>query len=69
MNLALGYVDDAFCLACLASNVGRTPEAMATYCYRYVSARDCFHDPWKKFDPNGCPKATEGNCHCCQEVA
>lgn len=55
MNLALGNVDDAYCLLCLANEYDQAPQQMAQTCWGYVSARDCFKDPWLKVDPSLCP--------------
>lgn len=64
MNLALGLVDDAFCLACLAREHQQSEQAMAEFCWGYVQARDCFKTPWLKFDATACPKQETSTCYC-----
>ncbi|MGE0199628.1 MAG: hypothetical protein AB7P76_01530 [Candidatus Melainabacteria bacterium] len=64
MNLALNYIDEEFCLACLAGRHDMTPAAMAEFAWEYVSGRDCFKDPWMQFDAAPCPLRPAGHCHC-----
>lgn len=64
MNLALGNVEDAFCLSCLAKEYEQSLEMMAKTCWGYVSARDCFKDPWLKIDNTACPQKTSNSCYC-----
>jgi hypothetical protein len=68
MNLAIGNVDEEYCLSVLATTYDRSPEAMAAFCFDYVKARDCFKDPWMKFDASGCPLIEGGQCHCQKEA-
>ncbi|MDH4380205.1 MAG: hypothetical protein QE263_09920 [Vampirovibrionales bacterium] len=68
MNLSLGLTEQGFCLACLSTEYGRTPEAMAAFCWDYVKARDCFLDPWQKVDASECPKLFSQSCFCQHSV-
>ncbi len=66
MNLALNYVDEQYCLACLAAEQGLSEAAMADFAREYVLARECFKTPWDHFAPRArqCPRLPEGTCHC-----
>ncbi len=64
MNLALGFVEDAFCLNCLAQTHNQTEEDMAAFCWDYVKTRDCFKAPWLKFNASVCPKISNKHCYC-----
>jgi len=64
MNLALDYVDEQFCLACLAAGQDMNETAMADFARDYIDSRECFKTPWEKFDATGCPKLATHSCHC-----
>ncbi len=64
MNLALGFTEDAYCLACLAKDHERSEAVMADFCWGYVQGRDCFKDPWLKFDAAACPRLKDHTCYC-----
>ncbi len=64
MNLALNYEEELFCLDCLAAEQDMSPEALADFAKSYVYSRDCFKNPWMKFDATPCPKRTDGLCFC-----
>jgi len=64
MNLALNYVDETFCLPCLSAELGKSESDLADFAWLYVQARDCFKDPWMKFDASACPKLEDKTCYC-----
>lgn len=66
MNLALDYVDELFCLSCLAAELDMTAPALADYARQYVQARECFKTPWDAFAPQAlqCPQLTLKQCYC-----
>lgn len=66
MNLALNYVDEMYCLACLAAEQGLGEAEMADFARDYVYARECFKTPWDHFAAQAarCPRLSTGNCHC-----
>ena len=64
MNLALNYVEEEYCLACLAAELGKTENAVADFAWSYVQARDCFKDPWLKFNAGACPRLETHTCYC-----
>lgn len=64
MNMALNYIDEEYCLACLSKELGKTEPELADFAWLYVQARDCFKDPWTKFDATACPRIETQNCYC-----
>lgn len=61
MNLALGYVEEQFCLNCLSSMHNQDIDSMFDFVYGYVQSRDCFKKEWIKMKtksecplPNSC---------------
>ncbi len=64
MNLALEFIDEEYCLACLSAEHDQTEAAMAEFAWDYVRQRDCFKTPWLQFDATGCPKLQEHTCFC-----
>lgn len=64
MNLALDYVEEQFCLDCLAAEQGMVPAELAAFAKDYVHARECFKTPWEKFNAAACPLIAQGQCHC-----
>ncbi|MBX2861048.1 MAG: hypothetical protein KTR14_07425 [Vampirovibrio sp.] len=64
MNLALDFVEDQYCLDCLAKEYEKSEKEMATFVWGYVSARECFLTPWNKFEPSSCPKLETNTCYC-----
>jgi hypothetical protein len=66
MNLALNYVDEMFCLMCLAAEQGLSEADMATFARDYVYGRECFKTPWDHFGPQArqCPRLTTETCFC-----
>jgi hypothetical protein len=66
MNLTLDYVDDLYCLDCLAKEQDLPPPEMAEFAKAYVHARECFKTPWDAFAPKAvqCPRIATGQCFC-----
>lgn len=64
MNLALDQIDEAYCINCLAKDNDLTVEKMADFAWGYIEQRDCFKDPWMKFDASACPLIEDNACHC-----
>jgi hypothetical protein len=64
MNLALDYVEDIYCLACLAAEQGTSEHELADFAKAYVHSRECFKTPWDKFDASRCPKLAQNQCYC-----
>jgi hypothetical protein len=66
MNLALNYVDEMYCLACLAAEQGLTEADIAQFAKDYVYARECFKTPWDHFagQAQNCPRLTTHTCFC-----
>lgn len=66
MNLALNYLEEGFCITCLAQDHEMTEPAMAEFVQEYVESRECFKTPWDKFAPQAlqCPRIPEKNCFC-----
>lgn len=64
INLALDFVDDAYCLACLAQKEDTEPEALFHWIGDYIQSRNCFKTPWDSFDPASCPRIQEKTCYC-----
>ncbi len=64
MNLALGYVDETLCLACLSAELSKPEPDVAHFAWAYVQARDCFKDPWLKFNASACPRLESHTCYC-----
>jgi len=56
MSLALGYVEEQFCLNCLSGMHSQNMESMFDFVYGYVQSRDCFKKEWVKMkDRSECP--------------
>lgn len=51
INLALGNVDEMFCLNCLGTESSRSPDEVLTGIKEYVLSRACFKKEWMKY-PN-----------------
>jgi hypothetical protein len=64
MNLALNYLDDEYCLACLAQEQQMDEPGMAAFVKEYVFSRECFQTPWENFDATGCPRLKTNTCYC-----
>jgi hypothetical protein len=64
MNLALDYVEDLYCLQCLANEQGMPQPELAEFAKDYVQSRECFKTPWDKFNASTCPKLPLGQCYC-----
>lgn len=66
MNLALNYVEELFCLACLAAEQEMPENALADFAREYVYARECFKTPWDQFAARArdCPRLSAGRCFC-----
>jgi hypothetical protein len=57
INLALGHVDDMYCLNCLGKNSEREPQEVLGGIKDYILSRACFKKEWVKY-PNAshCPE-------------
>ena len=56
INLALGFVDEQYCLNCLADLHDQTKESLFDFIYGYIQSRDCFKKEWVKMkDKSECP--------------
>lgn len=66
MNLALDYVESAYCLDCLARMHEMNPAELANFAQAYVHARECFKTPWDNEAAHAaqCPRLPESQCHC-----
>ena len=64
MNLALNYVEDLYCLACLAEEQGMSQPELAEFAKEYVHSRECFNTPWDAFNAKPCPRLPLHQCHC-----
>lgn len=66
MNLALNYIDEMFCLSCLAKEQDLSEAEMAQFAKEYVYARECFKTPWDNFSPQAqqCPRLPLQQCFC-----
>lgn len=64
MNLALDYVEEQYCLDCLAKEQDMEPPALAAFARDYVYARECFKTPWDKINARACPRIELAQCFC-----
>lgn len=66
MNLALDYVDEMYCLSCLATEQAMADADLAEFAKDYVYARECFKTPWDNFADKAvtCPKLQTQQCFC-----
>jgi|SRR6478609_7741519 len=66
MNLSLDYVDDLYCLSCLAKQQGLSDAELAETAKEYVQGRECFKTPWDKFASQAqvCPLLKYQSCPC-----
>lgn len=64
MNLALDITEDGYCLACLATQQGASPNDLADTLKDYIASRTCFLTPWQAFNPAGCPLLATQACPC-----
>jgi hypothetical protein len=64
MNLALDYVEELYCLACLAAEQGIREPELADFAKSYVHSRECFKTPWDAFNAACCPKLANHQCYC-----
>ncbi len=56
MNLALGYVEEQFCLSCLSKLHEQDMQSMFDFVYGYIQSRDCFKKEWIKMKSSSeCP--------------
>lgn len=56
INLALGYVEEQFCLICLSVMHNQNIESMFDFIYPYIQSRDCFKKEWiKMISKTECP--------------
>jgi hypothetical protein len=59
INLAMGNVDTAFCLNCLAKIERETPESIISGLAGYIMGRDCFRKEWLRYrSVRDCPEPT-----------
>lgn len=61
INLALGYVEEQFCLNCLSKMHNQDMDSMFDFIFGYIESRDCFKNEWIKMKaktecplPNSC---------------
>jgi hypothetical protein len=60
INLALGYVEEVYCLTELAGMHGQSTAEMFDFGYSYVQSRECFTKEWAKMtNPASCPLREE----------
>lgn len=66
MNLALDYVEEMYCLTCLAAEQGMSEADLAQFAKDYVYSRECFKTPWDNFadKAKACPRLATQTCHC-----
>src|SRR4051794_9740319 len=64
MNLALDFVEELFCLACLASEQDMAEAELADFAKAYVYSRECFLTPWQNIQAATCPKIEQQQCFC-----
>jgi hypothetical protein len=64
MNLALDYVDEQYCLACLATEQEMGQPEIAAFAKDYVHARECFKTPWDNVNAAACPRIEQHQCFC-----
>jgi hypothetical protein len=69
MNLALDNVEEAYCMSCLAQEFSQSPQQLAAFVWDYIIARDCFRNPWRKFNASDCPRLEAQQCYCQREIA
>lgn len=66
LNLALGYIEEQFCLNCLSETHNQTKEDLFDYIFDYIQSRNCFKKEWDKMtSKNECPlpdKCVIGKC-------
>ncbi len=56
VNLALGNIDEMYCLECLAKSSIRQPEDVLISMKTYILSRECFKKEWSKYkDVSSCP--------------
>ena len=48
INLALGYVDEQYCLMCLSVLQEQDIDTLFDFIYGYIQSRDCFKKEWSK---------------------
>lgn len=59
INLALGNVEEHFCLNCLAKSEHETPENLVSGMVGYIMGRDCFRKEWVRYKGiEDCPEPT-----------
>ncbi len=65
INLALGNLDEMFCLNCLGADSAREPEDVLLGVKDYVLSRACFKKEWAKYpnvsfcpEPHSCVPAS-----------
>lgn len=61
INLALGFTDQMYCLACLGNQNEKSPADLLDSLKDYISSRECFAKQWVRYssvnycpDPAGC---------------
>ncbi len=64
MNLALDITEDGYCLACLCARQDVPQPDLLETLIPYIHSRDCFKNPWQKFDASPCPLLPQGLCPC-----
>jgi hypothetical protein len=67
MNLALNYVEEQYCLPCLAAEQDMGQADFAAFAKEYVYARECFKTPWDNFNALVCPHIEAQQCFCQDE--
>ena len=56
INLALGYVEEQYCLNCLSELHNQDIESLFNFVYGYIQSRDCFKKEWVKMKTQAeCP--------------
>jgi hypothetical protein len=56
INLAVGNVEDMFCLLCLAKDSSQSPQELLAGLSLYINKRDCLRKEWARYtDVSYCP--------------
>lgn len=50
INLALGHVEQMWCLLCLSREGGQTPQEILSGLKTYIRSRDCFLKEWARYE-------------------
>lgn len=66
MNLALGYVEEQYCLNCLSKMHSQDMDSMFDFVHSYIQGRDCFKKEWIKMTQRSeCPLPNSCVIHKC----